>query len=317
MCRYVLRRLVYMIPTLLLITVAMFILLEIMPGDPLAMYMENPNLTAADMERLARQLGLDGPLHERYIKWLGRFVQGDWGYSFVTRRPVLEMITERLPNTLALMAAAYVLTLLVAVPAGVISAVKQYSVFDFTTMGSAFVCLSVPTFWLGLVLIMAFSVHLRLLPAGGMATLGSGFSLLDRVRHMILPVIALSMQSTGVYARYVRAGMLEILSQDYVRTARAKGLRERVVVYKHAFRNAMLPFVTVAALQLPDLFTGGVVTEMIFTWPGMGRLFWDAATRVDYPVIMGVSSVTAILVLLSNLLADILYAVVDPRIRYE
>jgi peptide/nickel transport system permease protein len=226
------------------------------------------------------------------------------------------MIGERLPNTVYLMSVVYVTTLAIAIPVGVFTALRQYSWFDHIVTGITFAGLSTPTFWLGLLLILFFGLALRLLPMGGMATLGSGFDVGDRIRHLILPVATLAFVGAGHYVRYVRASMLEILNQDYLRTARAKGLVERLVVGRHAFKNAAIPLVTVAALDLPELFAGALVTETIFGWPGMGRLFWDAATRFDYPILQGILAVSAALIVFANLIADVMYAYLDPRIRY-
>ncbi len=316
MSRYIARRLIQAVPLLLGISVVSFLILRSVPGGPLAAYENNPNITSEDIARLEHALGLDRPLHEQYLAWLGHFVVGDWGYSYATHLPVLRMIGERLPNTIYLMSVVYVVTLLVAIPIGVLTALKQYSWFDHFVTGLTFAGLSTPTFWLGLLLILLFGLTLRLLPMGGMYTLGAGFDLSDRLRHLILPVATLAFVGAGHYVRYLRASMLETLSQDYLRTARAKGLRERLVVGEHALKNAAIPLVTVAALDLPELFAGALVTETIFGWPGMGRLFWDAATRFDYPILMGILAVSATFIILANLLADVLYAYLDPRIRY-
>jgi peptide/nickel transport system permease protein len=251
------------------------------------------------------------------LTWLARFIVGDWGYSLASHQPVLALIGERLPNTIYLMAAVYLVTLLLALPVGVLTSIRQYSWFDHFVTGSTFAFLSTPTFWLGLLLILLLGLQLRWLPLGGMQTLGTEWDLLDRIRHLVLPVATLSLVGIGSYTRYLRASMLETLNQEYMRTARAKGLGERLVVGRHALKNAAIPLVTVAALDLPDLFVGALVTEQIFGWPGMGRLFWDAATRFDYPVLMGILAVSAALVILANLIADVIYGYLDPRIRYS
>ena len=316
MGRYVAHRLVAAVPLLLGISVVTFAILRAVPGGPLAMYSEDPSFRPEDLERLERSLGLDQPLHVQYLAWLGRFLSGDWGYSFSTSQPVLTMIGERLPNTVTLMAIVYIVTLGVAIPIGILSATRQYSVFDHLVTGATFVAYSLPTFWLGLLLIVLFGLQLRWLPLGGLATPGAEFDFGDRIRHLVLPVLTLSLVGIAHYVRYLRASLLETLGQDWMRTARAKGLSERAVVLRHALKNAGIPLITLAALDLPELFAGALVTEQIFGWPGMGRLFWDAATRFDYPILMGILSVSATVIIAANLAADVIYGWLDPRIRF-
>ena len=313
---YVARRLIQALPLMLGITVVSFAILKAIPGGPMAAYEANPNFTDADLKRLEHALGLDQPFYVQYVNWLLAFLTGDWGYSYSSHRAVLTSIVERLPATVYLMGSVYVVTLLVAIPIGIFTALRQYSWLDHVITGATFAFLSTPTFWLGLLLIIVFGLQLKLLPLGGMATLGTDFDAFDRVRHLILPVATLSLVGIGRYVRFLRASMLETLTQDYLRTARAKGLVERIVVARHALKNASIPLVTVAALDLPELFVGALVTEQIFGWPGMGRLYWDAATRSDYPVVMGFLAVSAALIILANLVADVFYAYLDPRIRY-
>ena len=316
MGRYVARRLIQAIPLLLGITVVAFAILKITPGGPLAAYEANPSVTPEDLARLEHALGLDQPVPVQYVSWLGHFLTGDWGYSLATSQPVLRMIGERLPNTLWLMTTVYVVTLLVALPIGILTAVKQYSWFDHLVTGATFAAFSMPTFWLGLLLIIFFGLTLRLLPLGGMLAPGAPFTVGDLARHLVLPVATLSLVGVGTYVRFLRASMLETTGQDYMRTARSKGLAERQVISRHALKNAAIPFVTVAALDLPELFGGALVTEQIFGWPGMGRLFYDSVTRFDYPVLMGILAISATFVVLANLLADVLYGYLDPRIRF-
>lgn len=317
MGRYVTRRLIQAIPLLLGISLISFGILKAVPGGPTAAYEGNPNFTDEDLRRLEAAFGLDQPVHVQYLNWLTHFVQGDWGYSYSGGQPVLQLILERLPNTLYLTLVSYLVVLLIAIPIGVLTATRQYSWFDHIVTGSTFAFLSTPTFWLGLLLLLFFGLQLRWLPLGGIQTLGTDFSLVDRLKHLILPVATLALVQIGAYTRFLRASMLETIHQDFMRTARAKGLVERVVVLRHALKNAAIPLVTVAALDLPDLFAGALVTEQIFGWPGMGRLFWDSATRFDYPVLMGILAITSILIVLANLLADVLYGYLDPRIRYS
>ena len=317
MTHFLLRRLLGLVPLLVGITLVVFVALASIPGGPLTAYRSNPNVRAEDLERLERQMGLDQPLVLRYGRWLGRFAQGDWGYSVITQQPVLTMVGERLVNTLYLMVAALAVTVALAVPLGVYAAVRQHSAFDYAATGFSFMAYSVPSFWLGLLFILLFAVRLRWLPAGGMYTLGADFSLADRLRYLVLPTLTLALPSIGFYTRYLRAGVLEVRHQDFVRTAWAKGVGERRVLFRHVLKNALIPFVTVLAIHAPQIFTGAIVVETIFGWPGMGRLYWQSALNFDYPVLMGIMTVSAGLVLLFNLLADLSYGLLDPRIRYD
>jgi peptide/nickel transport system permease protein len=321
MSRYIARRLVEAVPLLLLITIGVFVILQLLPAGPLSVYENDPALTAEDLERLEERFGLNDPIPVRYARWLGTVVRGDLGYSLVTHQPVGVMIGDRLPATLYLQAVALVVTLCIAIPVGIISAVRQYSVADHAATLFSFVGYAVPTFWSGLLVIIVFAVKFRelglpALPASGMSTLGGESGVLDHLAHLVLPVSVLALFNAAHYTRYVRASMLEVIHQDYVRTARAKGLAEQLVIWRHALKNASLPVVTVITLDLPALFSGAVVTESIFAWPGMGRLFLESAFRFDYAVLMGVVTITAGLVILSTLLADVLYGWLDPRIRF-
>ncbi len=317
MARYALRRVLQAVPLLLGITLGIFLLIRLVPGGPLSAYEGNPDVTPQDMARLRQQLGLDAPLPVQYVRWLGHLGRGDLGWSLVTHRPVTSMIAERLGNTAYLMGLALGLTFAIALPAGIISARRQYSWFDHAVTTMSFAGFSMPTFWSGLLAILVFSVWLRWLPAGGMYTVGEAFSLGDHLRHLVLPLGILTLFSAARYTRYLRASMLEVLGQDYIATARAKGLGERVVIQKHALKNATIPVVTIVALDLPQLFSGALITETMFSWPGMGRLFWEATLRLDYPVLMAVMTVSATLVVLFNLAADLAYGFLDPRIRYR
>jgi peptide/nickel transport system permease protein len=317
MGRYVVRRLIQAVPLLLAISAVSFAILKLTPGGPLAAYEGNPDFTDEDRRRLEAAFGIDQPVPLQYLSWLQRFLSGDWGTSFASHLPVLDVILERLPNTVYLMGTVFVVVLLLSIPIGVLAAVKQYSWLDHLITGATFAFLATPTFWLGLLLIIVFGLQLRLFPLGGMQTLGTDFDLVDRLRHLVLPVATLALVQIGSNVRYLRASMLETIGHDFMRTARAKGLAERVVVLRHAFKNAAIPLVTVVALDLPELFVGALVTEQIFGWPGMGRLFLDAAFRFDYPVLMGILTVSSALIVLSNLIADVLYGYLDPRIRYS
>lgn len=315
MSLYILRRALMAIPMLLAISFVSFSIMQSVPGGPLAIYRNNPNVRAADLARLEKQLGLDQPMTIQYAIWLKNMVTGNWGQSLASGLPVTEMIGERIGNTFYLMGTSFILTLLLAVPIGVLSAVKPYSVFDHTATMFSFMGFSVPIFWLGLVAIIIFAVWLDWLPAGGMRTINSEFSVMDRLRYLILPASLMAFHSAAQYSRYVRASMLDVIRQDFITTARAKGMHERVVIYRHALRNALIPLITVLALDLPALFSGALLIETVFAWPGMGRLFWNSATRFDYPVLMGIIITTALLVIICNLVADICYALADPRVR--
>ncbi len=288
-----------------------------LPGGPLAAYEENPEITPEDIERLRQEMGLDQPIHVQYFSWLKNFIRGDWGYSFTTKRPVILEIWERLPNTLYLTGLSLLVSLLIAIPVGIISATHQYSIFDHIVTFMTYVGRSMPVYYSGLLLIIIFSIWLRWFPSGGMQTLGEDFSIISRLHHLFLPTLSLSTLIAAKYVRFLRTSMLEVIPQDYIRTAAAKGLPRRLVIYKHAFRNAAIPLVTVVAIDLPVLFAGALFTETIYSWPGTGRLFVTAATNFDYSIVMGIVTVIAILVLLSNLLADFLYGVLDPRITYR
>ena len=311
------RRLIGAVPLLLAITAVLFGIMKSVPGGPLAIYEGTPGMTDEDMARLEHAFGLDQPLPIQYVSWLGRFLAGDWGYSIIQHQPVLGLIGERLPNTMLLMGTVFTVVLVLAIPIGTVTAVRQYSWFDHLVTGSTFAFLSTPTFWLGLLLIIVFGLQLRWLPLGGMRTAGVDFDLVDVLRHLILPVATIALVQLGGRVRYLRASMLDTIGQDYMRTARAKGLDERVVVMGHALKNAAIPLVTIIALDVPELFAGALVTEQIFGWPGMGRLLWDATTRNDYPILMGVLAVTSVLIVFANLLADVIYGYLDPRIRYS
>jgi peptide/nickel transport system permease protein len=323
MTRYIVRRSLEFIPLLFVISLLLFILLQIIPGGQLAAYANNPNVTNADLARLEQQLGVNDPLPIRYIRWLGDVLHGDWGYSMYTQRPALQEVGERLPNTVYLMGSAFVIALLIAIPIGLIAALSPYSIFDTLTTTIAFVGQSIPTFWFGLILIVVFHSTLTnpltgepLLPGGGMSTLGAPFSLSDWLAHLALPVVMLALYQSTQIVRFMRASMLDVIHQDFVRTARSKGLGENAVMLRHAFKSAALPLITILALDLPSLFNGAVFTETIFSWPGMGRLFITSASQFDYPVLMAILVINAALILLLNLLADIAYATVDPRIRF-
>jgi len=314
---FFLRRLLSAIPVVFIITFATFVLMQMLPGGPLAAYENNPEISQEDIQRLRHEMGLDRPIPVQYWAWLKNFVRGDWGYSFATKRPVLQEIWDRLPNTVYLTGFSLILALIIAIPVGIISATRQYSIFDHITTTLTYVGRSMPVYYSGLLLIIIFSIWLRWFPSGGMHTLGKEFSIIDSLRHLFLPMVSLSTLIAAKYVRFLRTSMLEVIHQDYIRTAAAKGLHERIIIFKHAFRNAAIPLVTVVAIDLPVLFAGALFTETVYSWPGMGRLFVDSATRFDYSIVMGIVAAIAFLVVLSNLIADVIYGILDPRITYS
>lgn len=301
---------------LLLVVVSMigFAILHLAPGGPMAQYAMGSNMSQEDLDRIAAQLGLDRPLPVQYAEWFWRMLGGNWGNSFRDGQPVLHVIGSHLGATLELMVTATLIAVVLGCWIGILGAIRRYSVFDYLATIGAMIALSIPTFWFGLVAIFIFSVELGWLPAGNRETVGDG-SLLDMLHHLIAPALVLALVETAIWSRFMRSSMLDVVNQDYIRTARAKGLPEWRVLSGHAFRNALLPMITVAGLQLPTLLGGALVTETVFTWPGMGRLFLDSIEYRDYPVVMGILMFSASLVLIGNLLADMLYAVADPRIR--
>ena len=296
-----------------------------MPGGPLAQAERNPNVSPQQLAALRLRLGLDQPLPFQYVKWLKAFVlDGDWGYSIKFRRPVADMIWERMPATLLLFGVGFIIMLIIAVPMGVYSAIKPYSFFDNVITTFSFAGQSVPVYWLGLILIVVFYLNVQspfgegpMFPAGGMYTVGKEGNTLDLIWHLVLPIAAMTFSWIAWYSRFLRSSMRDTLNEDYIRTARAKGLSLNLVHFRHALRNALLPLVTLIALDLPTVFGGAVFIETISAWPGMGRLFWDAARGRDYPILLAVMMIYAALTLLFNLIADIFYGFLDPRIRYD
>lgn len=317
MTSYIARRTLQMIPLLLGITVVLFGVIQAAPGGPEAALLESDRfIDPAVIEAYRVRLGVDQPVPVQYVRWLGAALRGDLGISFSTTRPVSEMIVERLPATLELMGASFVLAAVLAFGLGIFSAVRQYSWFDYIGTGMSFVGIAMPVFWFALILQLVFAVWLRWLPVAGTETVGAS-SLGDHLLHLVLPSIVLSLRYVAGWSRYLRSSMLVVLRADFVRTARAKGLSERTVVGGHALRNAMIPVISVMALNLSGLFSGAVITETIFAWPGIGRMFVQAMFSRDYPLLMGILLLGSTMVVVFNLLADILYAVLDPRIRYE
>jgi peptide/nickel transport system permease protein len=316
--RWIVRRVLISLPVLLGITMCSFVFVRLAPGDPVRM-MINPEYMAGGAEDyIARQraiLGLDQPLPVQYVAWLVELGRGNMGYSFFDRRPVGDIIKERLWPTAELMGTALLLALAIGVPLGLLAAIRQYSVVDYASAVLSLTTISTPSFFLGLAAIYLFSLKLNLLPTSGMFTAGAPRSIGDDLIHLVLPASILGLNLAGPFVRYARSSLLEVIRQDYLTTARAKGLRAFVVVVRHALPNALIPLITVIGIQIPALFAGAVIVEQIFSWPGMGQLALASITQRDYPVLMGFTLIVAVLVLTCNLLADIAYAVVDPRIR--
>jgi len=345
MTTYILRRLFQTVGLLFLLSIILFALVNLAPGGPLSAY-GGRRIRAEKIELLKRQFGLDKPLPLQYIYWLAGndwqqidtdsdgiadsagsrkgILRGDFGFSYRTRKPVLEEISLRLPNTILLMGITMLTSLLIAIPIGIYSAIKQYSLFDLIATTFSFAGQAIPEFWLGLLLILIFYATLKnpwtgepLLPSGGMSSLDGGFSLSDRLVHLVLPVLTGTLGWIAWYSRFLRSSLLEILPLNFIKSARARGFSERRVIYRHALSNAMIPIVTLIALDLPYIFTGAVLIETIFAWPGMGRLYYQAAVERDYPLLLAVLIIGAAFIILCNLIADILYAYLDPRVRYE
>jgi len=319
--RYIIRRLLISIPVLLGISLVAFFLVQA-SGDPMAVYISNPNLSSEDLMRLEKAYGFDKPVYVQYFYWLRNAITGDWGQSFLTHQDVLTMIGERLGNTAILMVTSFFITLIISLTLGIYSATHQYSIGDYVVTALSFFGYSMPSFWFGLMLIIAFAVKFReaglpYLPAAGMYPIRGEPSFFQLLRHMTLPVTVLSLISVAKYTRYLRSSMLEVVNEDYIRTARSKGLSERLILWRHAFKNAVIPLVTLIMLDIPFLFSGALITEQVFAWPGMGRMYWEHAVWVDYPVLMGIILLVSTLVVLCNLLADVSYAFIDPRIRIE
>lgn len=320
MTKYLIRRILISFPLFLGVTLIVFALYALSPGDPIVNiigYDAYLRMPTEDIEKIRHQYGFDQPWLVRYFRWLGNALQGDLGYPLKGSMTVAEHLGERIPPTLLLMGASLLLAVVIGIPMGIIMALRQYSLLDYGLTIVAFAQLSLPSFFVGLGLIYIFALKFDILPTYGMQTIGAPFSLVDRLRHLIMPATILGVFEAGMWARYTRASMLEVMRSDYVTTARAKGLQERVVILRHIFRNALLPLVTIITLSLPGLLGGAVITETIFQWPGMGMLSWKATTTRDYPMLMGITLLSATMILVSNLIADLVYAMVDPRIRYD
>lgn len=343
MSRYIIRRLLQSIPLLFIISVIIFLLANAM-GDPLASFGGRRRIRSSDRERLTRQLGLDKPLAVQYVVWLigndwmdidsdgdgvpdskgtrKGVLRGDFGNSFMEKRPVIDLIAERIPNTLLLMVVAEIVIVIFSLAIGIFSALRKYSLADHAITGLSFIGFSMPIFWIALLMMYVFAVKFKewglpYLPTVGKYDLSVGPTVSQIAWHLILPVLSIAIISIAGYTRYIRSCMIDVVNEDYIRTARAKGLKERVILFRHAFKNASLPLVTLLGLDLAFLLGGAVVTESIFAWPGMGRLYWDAAQDTDIPVLMGVLMLIAVAVVVFQIITDITYTFLDPRIRYE
>jgi len=312
---YILWRIAHSIPLIIGVSIIGFAIMHLAPGGPLAVYTLNPTITVTDIERIRVALGLDQPIHIQYLTWAKAMLTGTWGFTFFGGRPVLEVILERLPATLILMGSAMSLAIIIGTLIGMLGAVRRNSIFDYLATTGAMFALSFPTFWFGLMAIYLFAIELRWLPSGGMYELGEEGNPLDLLRHLVLPVTVLALVLVATWSRYARSSFLDVIQQDFIRTARAKGASSGRILFRHAFPNALIPLVALLGVQLPTLFSGALVTETVFSWPGMGRLFVDALNMKEYPILMGMIMFTAFFVIIGNLLADIVVALIDPRVK--
>lgn len=314
MGRYVLGRLGQSAVLLVLVTIIVFGLIHAAPGGPGAVLADN-RLPAADIARMRANLGLDESLPVQYLKWAKGLLSGDFGISYADSRPVLDLVLQRVPNTLILAGTAFLFALLIAIPVGVLTGARAHSRLDNAISAVTFVAMALPVFWVGIIFVIVFSITLHLLPSSGMYTINQTRALPDLLRHLVMPAFVLSLPTMAVFTRFVRVSILETMQHDYVRTARAKGLTPGAVMYRHVLRTALPPIITIVGINLPIVIAGAAVTESVFGWPGMGRLAVDSATTRDYPVVMAVTVLVAAMVIIVNLCTDLLYVVVDPRVR--
>jgi len=315
MTRYIVNRLVQSIVLIAFVSMLTFVLIHSAPGGPAVLLA--PDMSKEQIERARKDLGLDDPIPVQYARWAGLVVRGNLGKSYSQGLPVTDLLARRLPETLELVFTGLALAVIAGVIIGIVSARKQYSWTDKVLTGFSFFGMSVPVFWFGLMLIIFFSINLKILPSAGSYTLGVPASILDRLAHLILPAVVLATANLAQIARYTRSSMLEVLNSDYLRTARAKGLRERAVMNRHALRNALIPIVTVVGLMIPRLVSGVAITESVFAWPGMGSLAVDSAVQRDYPVVMGITLMVSVLVVVTNFLTDLSYLFLDPRVKLK
>lgn len=321
MGKYIARRILQQIPILLGVSILLFSIFKLAPGNPLASFYSDPNMTVEQIAALEKAYGLDKSAPEQYFDYLGNMLKGNFGHSIQLKQPVSKLIGERMWPTFYIAFVSLIFSIIIAVPIGVISATKQYSIFDYAGTIFALMGISIPVFFFALLLIKWFAIDLRWFPISGLKTAGANYpfpkNILDMLKHSVLPLAMLSLTGAGSLMRYTRSSMLEVIRQDYIRTARAKGLKEKVVIYKHALRNALIPVVTLLGMSLPGLFSGALMTEILFVLPGMGKLQHQAVLQRDYPLMMGLNMFLAIFTLVGNLLADISYASIDPRIRLD
>lgn len=319
MTQYILRRVLIAIPTLLVISLVVFAVLALAPGDPLAQFALNPAIPESTRQRIRESFGLDQPWPVRYVRWFTNLVKGDWGMSFATKAPVIDLVWQRLPQTLQVVGTAFIIAILLAIPIGVISAVKQYSIFDQVATFFSFIGFSVPSFLIGLTLMLVFAINLKWFPIVYSSTLevNSWDTFVQQVRQMFLPVVVLIVQQTAALTRFMRSSMLDNLPLDYVRTARAKGLADTAVVARHVLRNSLIPVITLIALGVPTIFAGAIITENLYRVNGLGQLLITSINNSDTPVVMALTFIFAFLTVLFNLIADVLYGVLDPRVRYS
>lgn len=310
MIKYSLRRILELIPTIFIVVFIVFVVTRVIPGNPAAV-MLGPQASVEAVEELTENLGLNDSIIRQFGSYLKGVIHGDLGKSYYYNQPVTKLISKSFPNTLILAITSIIIGLLVGIPMGVVSATKQYSVFDYTSMTFALVGISVPTFWLAMMVVLLFSVNLGWLPSVGM---GEG-SLIDIIKHLILPSICLATGPTATFARFTRSSMLDITKQDYIKTARAKGLKEKLVIWKHAFKNALPPIITIAGMQFSGLLSGAVLTETIFSWPGLGKLIVDAIQNRDYTLVQGSVVYIAFIYIIINLIVDICYAFLNPKVK--
>jgi len=316
MLRFTVRRLLGAIPLLLGVSVLSFVFMQLAPGGPDALYGRNKRMSQEQLDQIRENMGIGKPLHEQLAVWLGNLLQGDLGTSYTQYRPVADVIWDAFPNTVLLMMAGLAIALVFALLFGTLAARKPYGPFDNVTSFVSYFGLAMPVFWFGLMLQILFAVKLNWLPSANMRDVDGGGAL-DVGRHLVLPAFTIAIGSVAGWSRYVRSSTLEALNQDYVRTARAKGVREGAVMTRHALKNALIPFVTVASIDIPLYLTGAVLVETVYSWPGMGRLFFDSLQVRDYPVLMGTLVLGAVLIVLGNLIADLAYGLLDPRIKYR
>ncbi len=315
MVQFIVRRLMQGIVLLVLLSIVVFLMIHLAPGDA-AQFAVNSRANEEEIERFRHQMGLDLPWYQQYFRLVGSWVRLDFGDSIIQKQPVRTIIANRLPRTAEILGLSIALSLLLAIPIGIISAVRQYSIADNLVTVLSFIGIAFPSFFLAFILILIFAVQLHWLPTQGAQTIGEPVTLIDHIRHLVLPVLTLTLIRTAGWSRYLRSSMLEVLRQDYVRTAYAKGLAARVVLFRHAFRNAVMPIITLLGLSLPDLVAGAIVTEQVFSWNGLGQLIVTSAGKRDTPAVLALTLMSGAAVIIGNILADISYRIVDPRIKF-